>query len=59
LPPPPPVVRAFAHLVVQAPSVARGAREDAREQLDAYFDLLRAGRDAQQDALTADGGRSG
>jgi hypothetical protein len=47
------VVRAFAHLVVQAPSVARGVREDAREQLDAYFDLLRAGWDAQQDALTA------
>jgi AcrR family transcriptional regulator len=49
----PPVVRAFAHLVVQAPGAARG--EGARERLDAYFDLLRTGWDAQQDALRVTG----
>jgi hypothetical protein len=46
-------VRAFAHLVVQAPGAARG--EGARERLDAYFDLLRIGWDAQQDALRVTG----
>jgi AcrR family transcriptional regulator len=39
-------------LAVQAPVVARGAEGDPREQLDAYFTLLRTGWDAQQRALS-------
>ena len=51
LPSTPPVVRAFAHLVVQAPSVARGVAGDPREQMDAYFALLRRGWDAERAEL--------
>jgi AcrR family transcriptional regulator len=48
----PPLVRALAYLAVQAPVVARGAEGDPREQLDAYFTLLRTGWDAQEKALS-------
>ena len=46
-----PVVRALAHLVVQAPSMGRSADADPREQLEAYFTLLRTGWDVQEAAL--------
>jgi hypothetical protein len=46
------LVRALAYLAVQAPVVARGADGDPREQLDAYFTLLRTGWDTQEKALS-------
>jgi hypothetical protein len=55
LPVPTPVVRALAQLVVQAPGVGRGADVDPREQLEAYFTLLRTGWDAQETALRGAG----
>ena len=55
LPSTPPVVRALAHLVVQAPGIVRGPGVDPREQLDAYFTLLRSGWDAQQALLARPG----
>jgi len=54
LPEPSPTVRALAYLVVQAPGVGRGADVDPHEQLDAYFDLLGTGWDAQVAALRSD-----
>jgi AcrR family transcriptional regulator len=57
LPEPTPVVRALAHLVVQAPGVGRGADIDPREQIEAYFTLLRTGWDAQEAALRGAGDR--
>jgi AcrR family transcriptional regulator len=59
LPEPTPTVRALAYLVVQAPGVGHGTDGDRREQLDAYFTLLRTGWDTQETALRAareDGG---
>jgi AcrR family transcriptional regulator len=54
LPEPSPTVRALAYLVVQAPGVGRGADVDPHEQLDAYFDLLGTGWDAQVATLRSD-----
>jgi hypothetical protein len=54
LPEPSPTVRALAYLVVQAPGVGRGADADPHEQLDAYFDLLGTGWDAQVATLRSD-----
>jgi AcrR family transcriptional regulator len=50
----PPVVRALASFVVQAPVAARGVDVDPREQLEACFTLLRTGWDAQQEVLSED-----
>jgi hypothetical protein len=41
--------------VVQAPGVGRGPDVDPREQLEAYFTLLRTGWDVQEAAVRSAG----